>query len=493
MRLLTPAQRFEMIVKTYALPWSRSGPTSRCSLCILQSKSNEKPSHLNRTQLTSTSRYLVQTGHVKPAEVESDLASLCLEYLSCSKFDKNNTTGNIESGIFSGFYAFSDYAIAFWAFHLEKCLPEMHKSNPERFEELATTLELFLDEQCSRNKKPHALPNNLKQRLIPLEEYSFYERACSAIIAQRARLRPTGKTPTDGEDLWVLKSISRMRAILEGLLHSSTSSPDKLALLEQLYGPNRFKCERLSCQFFYRGFPTESQRKQHVDKHERAYTCLEEGCPQSTIGCLTADDLEKHMSNSHGIQTQGDDTDLPDDPGTTELGSKAKKTPRTFRCTRCRQRFTRANNLRSHLRTHTDERPFVCDVCGRAFSRRQDRLRHEQLHSGEKNFVCQGKLKDGNGWGCGRRFARADALGRHFRCEAGRVCIRPLLEEDAVEKGRDIPGQSPPNSELVNQQSSTNLNPTRSNLPQALLQQYPALRGIQWDALPAEPMIEDTV
>lgn len=440
------------------------------------------------------SRYLVQTGHVNPFEVESDLASLCLEYLSCSKFDKNSTAGDIESGIFSGFYAFSDYAIAFWALHVENCLPELHQSNRERFEDLITTLELFLDEQCAQNTKQHVLPNNLKQRLMPLEKYGFYARACSAMVAQRARLRPTGKTNTEGEDLCVLKSISRTRTILEGLQHPQTSSPDKLALVKQLYGPNMFKCERLSCQFFYHGFPTKSQRKQHANKHERAFTCSEEGCPQSIIGCVTAKDLEKHVSESHGIHAQEDDTDFPDDLDVTESGSKTNKTPYTFQCTLCPKRFTRAFNLRSHLRTHTDERPFVCSVCGKAFARQQDRIRHEKLHSGEKKFVCRGVLKDGNGWGCGRRFARADALGRHFRSEVGRVCILPLSQEQAAEKAGDLPRQDPPNYELEYGLSSASSKPMNLSLPEALLQQYPALRDIQWDALPEpeDTMIEDT-
>lgn len=116
---------------------------------------------------------------------------------------------------------------------------------------------------------------------------------------------------------------------------------------------------------------------------------------------------------------------------------RVQKHPSAFACNLCDKRFTRAYNLRSHLRTHTDERPFVCTVCGKAFARQHDRKRHEALHSGEKKFECRGVLANGvTVWGCGRKFARADALGRHFRTEAGRECIRPLLEEEAREQAK---------------------------------------------------------
>jgi transcription factor CRZ1 len=199
--------------------------------------------------------------------------------------------------------------------------------------------------------------------------------------------------------------------------------------------------------------------------------------------------------------------------GSVSGGSgKKQKHPATFQCSLCPKRFTRAYNLRSHLRTHTDERPFVCSHCGKAFARQHDRKRHEGLHSGEKKFVCRGQLKNAASWGCGRRFARADALGRHFRSEAGRMCIKPLMEEEALEQaalaaeagaqGPDgvgmMPGGMPgqPGMMLMShdQQQYSGYPPQQGayamapgvpmRLPQALLQQYPTLSGI-WDTLPA--------
>lgn len=176
--------------------------------------------------------------------------------------------------------------------------------------------------------------------------------------------------------------------------------------------------------------------------------------------------------------------DLADPDRPSESSKRAQKHPATFQCTLCPKRFTRAYNLRSHLRTHTDERPFVCTVCGKAFSRQHDRKRHESLHSGEKKFVCSGELAVGGRWGCGRRFARADAIGRHFRSEAGRVCIKPLLEEEArdrqfraqIESAIGAPTEFTPDDGV----QGPNAQSRGFTLPVALLAQYPALQNINW-------------
>ncbi|ABN67860.2 calcineurin responsive zinc-finger, partial [Scheffersomyces stipitis CBS 6054] len=112
------------------------------------------------------------------------------------------------------------------------------------------------------------------------------------------------------------------------------------------------------------------------------------------------------------------------DPATGAAGSE------TYPCEVCDKVFLKPYNLKSHMKTHSSDKPFKCSHCFKTFARSHDKKRHELLHNGVKNFKCEGYLQDGvTKWGCGKKFARSDALSRHFRTETGWLCIRPLMDE----------------------------------------------------------------
>ncbi|KAF9932560.1 hypothetical protein FBU30_007862 [Linnemannia zychae] len=89
----------------------------------------------------------------------------------------------------------------------------------------------------------------------------------------------------------------------------------------------------------------------------------------------------------------------------------------------CDKVFARLYNLKSHSRTHTNERPFVCSHCQLPFARNHDLKRHVKIHGGDKPFKCGG---------CGKSFSRLDALGRHKYNSKNRAnCVEsvtPALE-----------------------------------------------------------------
>lgn len=80
------------------------------------------------------------------------------------------------------------------------------------------------------------------------------------------------------------------------------------------------------------------------------------------------------------------------------------------KCPYCETEFTRQHNLKSHLLTHSQEKPYICQTCSMRFRRLHDLKRHTKLHTGERPHICPK---------CDRKFARGDALARHSKGQGG--------------------------------------------------------------------------
>lgn len=60
---------------------------------------------------------------------------------------------------------------------------------------------------------------------------------------------------------------------------------------------------------------------------------------------------------------------------------------RTNQCSICGRNYARPSTLKTHLRTHTNERPFKCNVCHKTFSQAANLTAHQRVHTG--NFLSR--------------------------------------------------------------------------------------------------------
>lgn len=138
----------------------------------------------------------------------------------------------------------------------------------------------------------------------------------------------------------------------------------------------------------------------------------------------------------------------------TQFQGQNQKRARKYQCEYCELSLCNRGQLKSHVRSHTGERPFRCEhqFCGKTFTRNEELTRHKRIHTGQRPFAC---------YLCAKRFGRKDHLKKHLKTHAKHGTIQ--LEE--LDKALNISKVVALPSQQQQQQIQSKYSPANTNIP----------------------------
>lgn len=254
--------------------------------------------------------YLIDKKHVLPDKEHFNLACLCLDYLAFDCFDIQLPKQNIQDHLSNGSYAFHEYAVAHWIHHLDSCVHVMKDFDLKSVDSLEQKLRDFI-----RVRWPNIWIQNTSSLKKARSDYQMF--STSAIfenllkVVTIARKEDAGAFRTassQDNEIQLFTQLELVRTNFEEIVASLSPTSNLRGAFSRYYGQDWFKCAHGGCVYFYKGFPSASDRDQHTSKHDRTYLCTFVGCHVAITGCRTAKELAKHVSEFHPTGQDGTHT-----------------------------------------------------------------------------------------------------------------------------------------------------------------------------------------
>ena len=92
--------------------------------------------------------------------------------------------------------------------------------------------------------------------------------------------------------------------------------------------------------------------------------------------------------------------------------------PPKHECTICGKKWRTMSEFKSHVATHSDERPFICEICGQAYKHKAALDIHVGMHNGINPFSCTF---------CNKAFTQKGALQRHLPIHTGEAPFQVFI------------------------------------------------------------------